>query len=30
MFSMIEDRRNFIDLLLKMLCYLPAKRITAK
>lgn len=30
MFSMVEDRKNFIDLLLKMFCYLPSKRITAK
>lgn len=26
---MVEDRVNFIDLLLKMFCYVPSKRITA-
>lgn len=26
---MVEDRANFIDLLLKMFCYVPSKRITA-
>ena len=30
MFSMVEDRENFIDLLLKMLAYLPEDRITAR
>jgi len=30
LFNMVEDRKNFIDLLLKMLTYSPSKRITAE
>jgi serine/threonine protein kinase len=30
MFKMVTDKNDFIDLLLKMLEYLPEKRITAK
>lgn len=30
MFKMVEDKTNFIDLLLKMLEYVPEKRISAK
>lgn len=26
---MVEDKKNFLDLLLKMLCLSPTKRITA-
>jgi serine/threonine protein kinase len=26
---MVGDRKKFLDLLLKMLCYSPSKRITA-
>lgn len=29
-FSMVEDKKNFLDLLLKMLCWSPTKRITAE
>jgi serine/threonine protein kinase len=29
-FNMVEDRKNFIDLFLKMLNFLPSKRITAQ
>lgn len=29
-FKSVKDRNNFIDLLLKMLTYLPERRITAK
>lgn len=29
-FSMVEDRKNLIDLLEKMLAYLPSKRISAE
>jgi serine/threonine protein kinase len=29
-FKVVDDKNNFIDLLLKMLSYLPEKRITAK
>lgn len=29
-FHMVEDKKNFIDLLSKMLAYLPSKRITAE
>lgn len=27
---MVADKKNFLDLLLKMLCYSPTKRITAE
>ena len=30
MFKNIQDNNDFLDLLLKMLAYLPEKRITAK
>ncbi len=30
MFHMVSDRKNLIDLLLKMFAYLPHKRITAE
>lgn len=30
LFHMVKDYNNFIDLLLKMLNYLPEKRITAR
>jgi serine/threonine protein kinase len=30
LFHMVSDYHNFIDLLLKMLNYLPEKRITAR
>ena len=30
LFKMVDDRDNFIDLLLKMFAYLPERRITAK
>jgi serine/threonine protein kinase len=29
-FKCVNDKNNFLDLLLKMLTYLPEKRITAK
>lgn len=29
-FYMVEDKKNLIDLLLKMFAYLPSKRITAQ
>lgn len=29
MFHMVSDKKNFIDLLLKMLCLSPSKRIKA-
>ena len=29
-FYMVEDKKNLIDLLSKMLAYLPSKRITAQ
>lgn len=28
-FKVVSDKNNFLDLLLKMLAYLPEKRITA-
>ena len=30
MFKTVSNKNHFFDLLLKMLCYLPEKRITAK
>lgn len=29
LFHMVSDKKNFIDLLLKMFCYSPSKRISA-